>query len=135
MSAFTRRFPSRIALLAVIAFIAVLGVGRNSTAESGSRGAAKGGDRSLTVQSNSSAMAMSPMMAVFSVDRLDDPSTIMKALAERHGFTIYQDHIYTSRRRKRASFEVPWLTPTQVAALRCELAVKHIEFNQLLVLD
>jgi len=68
-------------------------------------------------------------------DRLDDPTTIMKALARRHGFTIYQDHIYASRRGKRASFEVLWLTSTQVAALRCEVFVKHIEFNQLLILD
>ena len=32
-------------------------------------------------------------------------------------------------------FSVRWLDPAQVAALRCELSIKFIEFNQVMILD
>jgi len=60
------------------------------------------------------------------------PASTAHVLAAKHHFEI--DGIPNDL-GPRATFAVLWLEPIQVAALRCESSVKHIEFNKIAYMD
>src|SRR5262245_2093628 len=59
------------------------------------------------------------------------PASTAQLLAVKHKFEIER----LDRSTRRFAMTVGWLNPEQVAALRCEMSVKYIEFNPRVVID